>query len=256
MVWFGPCDHIKSFAWTTASRLLKGSRVAERWSGGKSKVVSYSQFGEDANLLAFYRRLEQERKLTVGQGWVVDIGAFRPITRSNSFVFYQRGWHGINIDPTPGFKRTFDRVRPRDLNLERGVASKEGAATFYLFDQPSCWNTFDLKAATYATKVTGMKPQEISVKVSRLDTILDEYLRGGMLELLLIDAEGYDLEILDSNNFLKYRPRVILIEVMTASAQGLTNDPVVQHLRDFGYELFSWLNPNLMFVRNDSLPGN
>lgn len=253
---FGPSSHIDSLAWTTARKFLKGTRVAERWSGGKAKVVSYSQFGEDANLLAFYRRLEHERRLTVDSGWVVDVGAFRPITHSNSFAFYQRGWHGINIDPTPGFKLTFDRVRPRDVNLEFGVASREGTATFYLFDRPSVWNTFDLKAATQASKLTGIRPQEISVQVSRLETILNEHLKGEALELLLIDAEGYDLKILQSNNFSKYRPRAILIEVMRASADGLTTDPVARYLKDFGYVLFSWVNPNLMFVRNDSLPSN
>jgi FkbM family methyltransferase len=242
-----------SFAWTATRKLLKGSALVERWSGSKSRVASYSLFGEDVHLLSYYKRLAHERNLVVDRGCVVDIGAFRPIKYSNSFGFYRRGWHGINIDPTPGFKRTFDRVRPRDTNLEVGIASQEGTATFFVFDLPSEWNTFDSAFAAHATTVTGIRPQEKSVRISRLDTILDEHLKGEALELLLIDAEGYDLEILRSNDFSKYRPRVILIEVMDASAATLETNPVVQYLKQFGYELFSWVNPNLMLVREDSL---
>lgn len=244
---------IRSLTWIAARRLLNGTSMAERWAGRKRQIVSYSQFGEDAHLLAYYKRLTHERNLRVDRGCVVDIGAFRPISHSNSFAFYQRGWHGINIDPTPGFKRIFDRVRPGDTNLEVGVASRDGMGTFYLFDRPCVWNTLDREAAAYASRVTGKQPQEISVTISRLDTVLDEHLKGEALEILLIDAEGYDLEILQSNNFLKYRPRVIMIEVMAASADSLAEDPVVRHLKEFGYDLFSWVNPNLMLVRHDSL---
>ena len=227
--------------------------MAERMAGRNRQIVSYSQFGEDAYLLAFYKRLIYERNLIVERGCVIDIGAFRPISNSNSYAFYQRGWHGINVDPTPGFKRIFDRVRPGDTNLEVGVAARDGTGTLYLFDRPCVWNTLDREAAAHASKVTGKQAQEIPVKISRLDTILDEHLKGEALELLLIDAEVYDLEILRSNNFLKYRPRVIMIEVMAASADCLAKDPVIRHLKEFGYELFSWLNPNLMLVRRDSL---
>lgn len=247
---------VGSFAWKTARRLLGETPAAERWSDHKSHVVSYSQFGEDAHLLGYYKRLANERSVRVERGCVVDIGAFRPIIYSNSFAFYQRGWHGINIDPTPGFKRVFDRIRPQDTNLELGVASQEGAATFYLFGTPCVWNTLDLEAAAYATRVTGVTPQEISVRTSRLDTILEEHLKGQALELLLIDAEGYDLEILRSTDFSRYRPRVILIEVMDASTDALAENPVVRHLKEFEYDLFSWVNPNLMLVRHDSILGN
>jgi FkbM family methyltransferase len=250
---FGPFSGIRSLTWNAARRLFKGTSIAERWAGHKYQVVSYSQFAEDAHLLGYYRRLASERNLRVDRGFVVDIGAFRPMSHSNSFAFYQRGWHGINLDPTPGFKLIFDRLRPRDINLEVGVTEQDGMRTFYLFDRPCVWNTFDRVSAAYASKVTGIQPQEISVKVSRLDTVLDEHLKGEALELLLIDAEGYDLEILRSNDFSKYRPRVIMIEVMKATANSLTEEAVVRHLKEFGYELYSWVNPNLMLVRQDSL---
>lgn len=32
-------------------------------------------------------------------GVYVDIGAYHPISDSNTYALYQRGWHGLAIDP-------------------------------------------------------------------------------------------------------------------------------------------------------------
>ena len=83
--------------------------------------------------------------------------------------------------------------------------------------------------------------------------MLDAHLGATPLEMLLIDAEGYDIEILRSCDFSRHRPRVVLIEVAGLSADTLASSPVVLHLREAGYAVHSWINPNLMLVREDSL---
>jgi hypothetical protein len=69
----------------------------------------YSQTGEDAILA----------HLLFGHdsGFYVDVGAFHPTKYSNTYYFYQRGWTGINIEPTPGQTDLFRKLRPRDINL-------------------------------------------------------------------------------------------------------------------------------------------
>jgi FkbM family methyltransferase len=236
-----------------ARRLLRGSKLAERLVSLAGSKTSYSQFGEDIHVSSYYARLVDAKKITVKNGYFVDIGAFRPMVRSNSYFFYKQHWHGINIDPTPGFKRSFDKLRPGDLNLEIGIAPEAGPATFFLFGRPSVWNTLDAKSAETASEATGTIPQNVSVNLERLDSVLDRHLNGASLELLLIDAEGYDMEILLSNDFRRFRPRVILIEVMDITAETLVSSPVIKYLCNFGYQLHSWINPNLMLVREDSL---
>ena len=64
---------------------------------------SWSQEGEDMILLRFfeYRR----------DGFYVDVGAHHPRRFSNTCALYRRGWHGINIDATPGAMQAFRRER-------------------------------------------------------------------------------------------------------------------------------------------------
>ena len=60
------------------------------------------------------------RRIFIGKltGFYVDIGAHHPKRFSNTYIFYQRGWRGINIDAKPGTKEVFNKLRPRDINLE------------------------------------------------------------------------------------------------------------------------------------------
>ena len=50
---------------------------------------SYAQEGED---LLLERILGKQ-----GKGFYVDVGAHHPVRFSNTFLFYKRGWRGINI---------------------------------------------------------------------------------------------------------------------------------------------------------------
>ena len=68
--------------------------------------LSYTQNLEDYHLsLAF-----------AGQqtGTYIDIGGGHPIADNVSFWFYERGWHGIVVEPQPQLAGLYERLRPRD----------------------------------------------------------------------------------------------------------------------------------------------
>jgi FkbM family methyltransferase len=214
---------------------------------------SFSQFGEDVHIESYYNRLAYDRGIHVNCGVIVDVGAFKPIIYSNTYKFYLKGWSSINIDPTPGSKARFDAARPRDKNHEIAIGPVAGEGTFYLFGNPSVWNTMDAEAARVAASTTGIAPTLINVPIKTLAEVLAENLKDAdQFEILSIDAEGYDIEILRSGNFEMYRPRVILIEVHNITIQSIDKTEVFGFLTANGYRLYSWINPNLMFVREDS----
>lgn len=75
---------------------------------------SYAQQGEDLIL--------REMLAYAQSGFYVDVGAHHPFRFSNTYLFYKQGWRGINIDAMPGSMKLFDRFRPRDINIQCGVA--------------------------------------------------------------------------------------------------------------------------------------
>lgn len=59
-----------------------------------------------------------------------------------TFLFYQSGRSGINIDACPGSMDLFNRIRPRDTNLEIGIGEKEQVLNYYFVDKNSTINSF------------------------------------------------------------------------------------------------------------------
>ena len=71
--------------------------------------VSYAQNYEDVTL----RRALRD----VSSGFYVDVGANDPRVDSVTRAFYERGWHGINIEPVAHWHDRLQADRPRDINL-------------------------------------------------------------------------------------------------------------------------------------------
>src|ERR1700722_12085958 len=97
-------------------------------------VRSYASEGED--LLTerlFYGLLA---KLAHELGVYVDIGAYDPIRASNTHRLYQRGWHGLNIEPNPDQIPRFVEFRPRDTTVNIGVAEERGQLLYTQFTDP------------------------------------------------------------------------------------------------------------------------
>src|SRR5690349_5920555 len=86
-------------------------------------LISYSQNAEDIRLWRVFGRLDN--------GFYVDIGAADPSVGSVSRIFYDHGWSGINIEPSPAFD-ALSTGRQRDVNLQIAIGESEGPARFFL----------------------------------------------------------------------------------------------------------------------------
>ena len=228
---------------------LHQTALGERLSSYRQRRPrSYSQYAEDAYLAAFYADLAYRGEV-VDRGLFVDVGAYRPIAVSNSYAFHCRGWKCINIDPTPGAMRMFNKLRPTDVNLELAIGSTPGQLTFHSFGEPCVFNTLSAEAAAQVEREQGLTARRIPVEVRPLAAVLDEHAGGLPFEVLNIDVEGLDLDVLRSNDFARFAPRVILVEAHGATAARLDELPITQFLRDHGYAVRAWLPPTVMYAR-------
>ena len=168
---------------------------------------AYSQEGEDMIL----RRMFERKSI----GFYVDVGAHHPKRFSNTYFFYKRGWTGINIDAMPGSMKLFKKFRNKDINLEIPLASKEQLLTFFSFNEPAL-NSFSKELSEGRNGKNGyFIKDEINLSTQKLSTVLDNFLPNGTeIDFLSIDVEGFDLDVLYSNNWEKYKPKVILIEIL------------------------------------------
>ena len=166
---------------------------------------SYSQFGEDLLLKSF---LQKEYEDALYRGFWVDIGAHDPIRFSNTKIFSDRGWHGINVDALPKAIERFNKVRRNDINVNVGIGVEHATMEYYMFSDHAV-NSFSKKFAEKvilegAFRFLGTK----EISVITLKELLDTYLPANQaIDFFNIDTEGLDITILQSNDWSKYRPK-------------------------------------------------
>jgi hypothetical protein len=201
-------------------------KLTEIYRHGYGASISFSQSGEDMVL----KKLLSDK----AGGFFVDVGAHHPIRYSNTFYFYLRGWNGINIDPMPGIMKQFEKVRPRDINLEIAVG-KSGTEYYYIFEE-GCYNTFDKDIAeNLIEKKISRCTQRIAIPKIPLAEILRKHAGERKIELMSIDAEGLDVEILETNDWRQFRPSYICVEFNRADVSRPMNPGEL--LQNQNYEL-------------------
>ncbi len=73
-----------------------------------------------------------------------------------------------------------------------------------------------------------------------MEEILDQYMpKDKKIDFLSIDVEGLDFAVLKSNNWNKYAPELILIEICGSTLDELLNNEVTLCLRQFGYTIYA-----------------
>lgn len=212
---------------------------------------SYSQEGEDRVLdsLMFKLHGATHRK----SGFYVDIGAHHPHRFSNTYLFYQRGWRGINVDAWPGSMRAFQSQRPRDINLEMGVGEQLGELDFHVFNEPAL-NTFDAALAQSRCTDYWHVIEIKKIDMRPLAFILEKHLPDGQgIDFLTVDVEGLDLDVLASNDWVKFRPLVVLAETFGKSIEEVLEDPLYIYMKSLGYSLYSKTVNTSFFVDSVAL---
>ena len=225
----------------------KSARNALREALGRRTYArrSYSQEGEDLVLL---RLLED-----CDHGIYVDVGAHHPFRFSNTCLLYEKGWRGINIDARPGSMAPFRRFRPLDINLEVGINETTSRLEFFIFIEPAL-NTFDPGMAQARQAEGWALSHRVFVECLPLSTILTRELPrlgASAIDLLSVDAEGLDLNVLRSNDWGRFRPRLIVVEILGADLSFSARSETTTFLSAVGYSPYAKLHNSVVFARNE-----
>lgn len=216
--------------------------------------ISHAQFGEDVivnDLLA---------DLRVQNISYVDIGANNPQFISNTFLFYERGFTGVLVEPNPYLCGKLRMVRPRDTVLNFGVGFDDDVkeADFYMFsEEADGLSTFSADEAKHWEEV-GLDGKKHKIErvwrmpLLGINDIIERYFTE-CPDFVSIDVEGWDLEILRTLDFEKYSPAVFCVETLAYRGDGTTyrNEKVAAFLESAGYAPYRETYANTIFVNKN-----
>lgn len=204
-------------------------------------IKSYSQEGEDMIL----RRLFENKK----NGFYVDVGAHHPKRFSNTWYFYKKGWAGINIDAMPGSMRMFNIFRPRDINIEKPVSCEKKVLSYFVFNEPAL-NGFSKELSVSRDGYRHYKIEKtIEIEALTLNDILNENLpENKIIDFISIDVEGLEYDVIQSIDFKKYKPKVVLIEILDLDLEKVTQDVVCKYLISNGFSVYAKTVNTLFFI--------
>ncbi len=168
----------------------------------------------------------------MASGTYIDVGANHPIENSVTALFYERGWHGITIEPNPEYIPLYAKLRPRDTHLNLGIASAGGTLTFYRITDPpggdgtyasGGLSTFD-PAIAERRRREGLTVSESMVPVTTLNKVLEQRPLE-KITILSIDVEGFEKQVFESIDLRKHRPLVIVVEACLPGTEVPSYEP-------------------------------
>lgn len=202
--------------------------------------ISYAQNGEDILLDRFFG---------ARTGTYVDIGAHHPVYDSNTCFFYERGWHGVNIEPLPALHRLFRELRPRDLNLAVAVSDANGELPFY--EIPDCSGLSTLAEEIAARhSAAGCRVAEGRVAVRTLARLIGEY-NIAPPDFLSIDVEGHEERVIAGMPLDRWRPAVLVVESTRPLSTVCCHQAWEPVLLGHGYLLAAFNGVNRFYVHAD-----
>lgn len=214
---------------------------------------SYSQAGED-NILDYVIRV---LGIPYSQVTYIDLGANHPKNLSNTYFFYSQGSKGVIVEANPNLIPELKFFRNRDIVLNNCVDTITGnEVEFYIMnvDGLSTTNyesTIDMCEINSALKVIDKKV----ISSISFNDIAENYL-GKAPTILSIDLEGKDIEILHSIDYVKYRPLMIVIEMIDYDiklAYNTKNEKIKSFIETKGYEEYAFTGINSIFIDREYL---
>jgi FkbM family methyltransferase len=199
----------------------------------------------------FYSLLERSQNYL---GFYVDIGAFDPITCSNTWHFYKRGWRGLTIEANPERATRFRELRPRDIHVNAAVGA-EGLGRYLQFSDPllNGFLTDDMIAHHQANGFSVARSDMVSIRP--IESLLCENVPSDTpIDYLNIDVELMEDEILSHWDFSRWMPRIIAIEIHGGlDVTDIAATHVARLLANKGYVFFSRLWHSSIFVLRVSI---
>lgn len=201
-----------------------------------------------ANLSEIYQQYFGDLK----KGLFVEVGAFDGYEFSNTWGLAHAGWRGIYYEPVPDFAKKCKEIHALHdvtvITAAVGAEPKE-AVKLYMGENP----TIDQETALLEPWGTKYDVQHyIEVPQVSLDLSLELLIPDSMLDLLVIDVEGGELEVLKGCDLNLWKPRMLIIETHKNnpdSRKAFRSDDIFKVISKYPYTEIQSDGVNTIFWR-------
>jgi FkbM family methyltransferase len=188
------------------------------------------------------------RQVPAEAGFYIDVGANDPEQDSVTKLFYDRGWHGINIEPSPEWFSRLAKARIRDINIEAVASNACGEIMFHDIVGEQLGTVVDQFAKRHSEE--GKPLRSSVVKAVTLTQVCEEH-APKEIHFLKIDVEGHEGAVLDGMDFARFRPWILVIEATEPNTRTPTHHKWDQRVRDAGYHFVFTDALNRYYVANE-----
>jgi FkbM family methyltransferase len=166
--------------------------------------MSYSQLGQDLEVLKFYNNKEG--------GYFIEIGASDGIRLSNTYLLEQKyKWKGICCEPISSRFNKLVKNRPNSICFNEAVYNRSGLTLSFDIAKIDLLSGISEHIDRHKSLI-GSNKTTIQVQSISLLDVLKKANSPSFIEYMSLDTEGSELEILKYFDFDKYTFGLIDVE--------------------------------------------
>lgn len=209
----------------------------------------------------FYGQSEQDKFIfdryfkNIKKGISIECGAFDGVMESSTLFFEENlDWSCINIEASPPIFEMLKVNRPKSFNFNVGLGNKEQLLVFkhaihpnhgVKFGNGSFKHTSNHKQFLDVENCKFDEYEVISTKYSKfIDELMNEHFTNKIIDLFVLDVEGYELEVLEGMKDSMYLPKIMCIEYPHV---GL--EQIKLAIEDLNYKLDDCFENNAYFIK-------
>jgi FkbM family methyltransferase len=155
--------------------------------------------------------------INIENGFYIEAGGYDGVLQSYTKILEDKyNWTGILIEPSPTMFDTMKNNRPNNIHINKCLVSND-------YKENTVIGAFDCGPMSSVNNMRNIECDNmISVPCSTLTNILDK-LNINKIDLFSLDVEGYEFDVLQGLDFIKYTPTFLLIEIYNVEKDNIFN---------------------------------
>jgi FkbM family methyltransferase len=179
----------------------------------------YKFYGQSEQDNFIFDRYFQNKR----NGISIECGAFDGIMESSTLFFEESlNWSCINIEASPPIFELLNSNRKKSFNFNLGLGDKETTLSFKHAIHPYHGIKFGNGSFNHKPEHEqllnheGCQFEEYNITSTRYDNIIDKLMNeqfpNKIIDLFVLDVEGYEMEVLEGMKNSKFLPQILCVE--------------------------------------------